>query len=103
MANLWNSPEKADWKASALAIGSSSLYVGRGSCLVALAQETGCRKPADKPNFVISTGFRYGKKFAQLWQMKCASSFDTRKTTLDRSRIKDVVMKIPSVSYLSRV
>lgn len=60
MANLWNSPEQAQWKAGALAIGSSEACMlgGVAAWLRWRKQKQAQSKPFDKPNFVISTGFQ---------------------------------------------
>ena len=73
IANLWNSPEQAKWKAGALGIGSSEACMLGG---VAAWQRWKKRrqaegKPCDKPNFVISSAFQVvWEKFAQLWQIE---------------------------------
>ena len=72
MANLWNSPEQAQWKAGALAIGSSEACMlgGVAAWLRWRAKRKAQGKPYDKPNFVISTGFQVvWEKFGQLWQI----------------------------------
>ena len=73
IANLWNSPEQAKWKAGALGIGSSEACMLGG---VAAWQRWKKRriaagKPFDKPNFVISSAYQVvWEKFAQLWQIE---------------------------------
>ncbi len=73
IANLWNSPEEAKWKAGALGIGSSEACMLGG---VAAWQRWINRrkaegKPYDKPNFVISSAYQVvWEKFAQLWQIE---------------------------------
>ena len=73
IANLWNSPEQAKWKAGALGIGSSEACMLGG---VAAWQRWKKRrmaegKPVDKPNFVISSAYQVvWEKFAQLWQIE---------------------------------
>lgn len=73
IANLWNTPEQAKWKAGALGIGSSEACMLGG---VAAWQRWKKRrqaegKPCDKPNFVISSGYQVvWEKFAQLWQIE---------------------------------
>lgn len=73
IANLWNTPEQAKWKAGALGIGSSEACMLGG---VAAWQRWKKRrqaegKPCDKPNFVISSAFQVvWEKFAQLWQIE---------------------------------
>ncbi|MBQ4278554.1 MAG: glutamate decarboxylase [Rikenellaceae bacterium] len=87
MANLWNSPEKADWKAGALAIGSSEACMlgGVAAWLRWRERRKAQGKPYDKPNFVISTGFQVvWEKFAQLWQIEMRTvPLTLDKTTLD--------------------
>ncbi|MEG0700499.1 MAG: pyridoxal-dependent decarboxylase, partial [Muribaculaceae bacterium] len=73
VANLWNSPEKAQWKTGALAIGSSEACMLGG--IAAWLRWRNRRKIAgktfDKPNFVISAGFQVvWEKFATLWQIE---------------------------------
>ncbi|RHR50394.1 glutamate decarboxylase [Parabacteroides sp. AF17-28] len=73
MANLWNSPEQAKWKAGALAIGSSEACMlgGVAAWLRWRERRIAQGKPTDKPNFVISAGFQVvWEKFAQLWQIE---------------------------------
>ncbi len=73
MANLWNSPEQAQWKAGALAIGSSEACMlgGVAAWLRWRERRIAQGKPTDKPNFVISAGFQVvWEKFAQLWQIE---------------------------------
>ena len=73
MANLWNSPEQAQWKSGALAIGSSEACMlgGVAAWLRWRERRLAQGKPVDKPNFVISAGFQVvWEKFAQLWQIE---------------------------------
>ena len=73
IANLWNSPEKAKWKAGALGIGSSEACMlgGISAWLRWRKKRQQQGKPYDKPNFVISTGYQVvWEKFAQLWQVE---------------------------------
>ena len=73
VANLWNTPEQAKWKAGALAIGSSEACMlgGVAAWLRWRKKRQAAGKPVDKPNFVISTGFQVvWEKFAQLWQIE---------------------------------
>lgn len=73
IANLWNTPEQAKWKAGALGIGSSEACMLGG---VAAWQRWKNRriaqgKPYDKPNFIISSAYQVvWEKFAQLWQIE---------------------------------
>ncbi len=73
LANLWNSPEEAEWKCGALALGSSEACMlgGVAAWLRWRAKRQKQGKPTDKPNFVISAGLQVvWEKFAQLWQIE---------------------------------
>ena len=73
MANLWNSPEKAQWKTGALAIGSSEACMlgGVAAWLRWKERRQAQGKSTDKPNFIISTGYQVvWEKFADLWQIE---------------------------------
>lgn len=87
VANLWNTPEKADWKAGALAIGSSEACMlgGVAAWLRWRERRKAQNKPFDKPNFVISSGFQVvWEKFAQLWQIEMRTvPLTLEHTTLD--------------------
>lgn len=87
MANLWNSPETAKWKAGALGIGSSETCMlgGVAAWLRWRKKRIAEGKPYDKPNFVISSGFQVvWEKFAQLWQIEMRQvPLTLDKTTLD--------------------
>ncbi|MEG2606442.1 MAG: glutamate decarboxylase [Mucinivorans sp.] len=87
MANLWNTPEKAAWKAGALAIGSSEACMlgGVAAWLRWRARRKAAGKPYDKPNFVISSGFQVvWEKFGKLWQIEMREvTLSLKKTTLD--------------------
>lgn len=87
MAALWNSPEKADWKSGALAIGSSEACMlgGVAAWLRWRKKRKAQGKPFDKPNFVISAGFQVvWEKFAQLWQIEMRTvPLSLEKTTLE--------------------
>ena len=54
VANLWNTPEQAKWKAGALAIGSSEACMlgGVAAWLRWRKKRQAAGKPVDKPNFV---------------------------------------------------
>lgn len=76
MANLWNTPEKNEWKAGALAIGSSEACML--GALAALkrwqVRRKNAGKPIDKPNLVISTAYQIvWQKFCSFWnvEMRC--------------------------------
>ena len=87
VANLWNTPEQAQWKAGALAIGSSEACMlgGVAAWLRWRERRQAQGKPVDKPNFVISAGFQVvWEKFAQLWQIEMRQvPLTLEKTTLD--------------------
>lgn len=87
MANLWNSPEKADWKAGAVAIGSSEACMlgGVAAWLRWRKRRQDAGKPFDKPNFVISAGMQVvWEKFGKLWQIEMREvALTMEKTTLD--------------------
>ena len=73
VANMWNSPEKAEWKTGALGIGSSEACMlgGVAAWLRWRARRKAAGKPFDKPNLVMSTGFQVvWEKFCQLWQIE---------------------------------
>ncbi len=73
IANLWNTPEKGEWKSGAVGIGSSEACMLGGVAAWLrwrkLRAEQG--KPFDKPNLVMSTAFQVvWEKFCQLWQIE---------------------------------
>ncbi|MBQ2417624.1 MAG: glutamate decarboxylase [Alistipes sp.] len=73
IANLWNSPEKAEWKAGALGIGSSEACMlgGVAALLRWKAKRKKEGKSCDKPNLVMSTAFQVvWEKFCQLWDVE---------------------------------
>ena len=73
LANLWNTPEQARWKAGAVAIGSSEACMlgGVAAWLRWRDRRKAQGKPFDKPNFVISSAYQIvWEKFAQLWQIE---------------------------------
>ncbi len=73
LANLWNSPEDAEWKTGALAGGSSEACMlgGVAAWLRWRDARKAAGKPYDKPNFVISSGLQVvWEKFAMLWQIE---------------------------------
>lgn len=87
MANLWNTPEKAEWKAGALAIGSSEACMlgGVAAWLRWRKRRQQAGKPFDKPNFVISAGLQVvWEKFSKLWQIEMRTvPLTLEKPTLD--------------------
>lgn len=87
VANLWNSPEKREWKTGALAIGSSEACMlgGVAAWLRWKDKRKAAGKPYDKPNFVISSGMQVvWEKFSQLWQIEMRMvPLTLEKTTLD--------------------
>lgn len=73
MANLWNTPETAKWKAGALAIGSSEACMLGGLAALKRWKERRKKagKPYDKPNIVISTAYQVvWEKFATFWDVE---------------------------------
>lgn len=87
VANLWNTPEKNEWKCGALAIGSSEACMlgGVAAWIRWRKRQEQQGKPFDKPNFVISSAFQVvWEKFAQLWQIEMRTVPITSKNpTLD--------------------
>lgn len=73
LADLWNSPEKGDWKTGALGIGSSEACMlgGVAAWLRWREKRQKAGKPCDKPNLVISAAYQVvWEKFCQLWQIE---------------------------------
>lgn len=73
VANMWNSPEKAEWKAGAVGIGSSEACMlgGVAAWLRWRERRKAEGKPYDKPNLVMSTAYQVvWEKFCQLWQIE---------------------------------
>ena len=73
VANMWNSPEKAEWKAGAVGIGSSEscMLGGVAAWLRWRERRKAAGKPYDKPNLVMSTAYQVvWEKFCQLWQIE---------------------------------
>lgn len=87
MANLWNTPEKNEWKSGAVAIGSSEACMlgGVAAWLRWRKRRQMAGKPFDKPNFVMSSGLQIvWDKFAKLWQIELrVVPLTLGKTTLD--------------------
>ena len=73
VANMWNSPEKNEWKTGAVGIGSSEACMlgGVAAWLRWRARRKREGKPFDKPNLVMSTAYQVvWEKFCQLWQIE---------------------------------
>lgn len=87
VANMWNSPEKAEWKTGAVGIGSSEACMlgGVAAWLRWRDRRRAQGKPYDKPNLVMSTAYQVvWEKFCQLWQIEMRTVPITREhTTLD--------------------
>lgn len=87
VANMWNSPEKADWKTGAVGIGSSEACMlgGVAAWLRWRKRRKDAGKPYDKPNLVMSTAYQVvWEKFCQLWQIEMRTVPITHKNpTLD--------------------
>ena len=87
VANMWNSPEKAEWKTGAVGIGSSEACMlgGVAAWLRWRERRKDAGKPYDKPNLVMSTAYQVvWEKFCQLWQIEMRTVPITHKhPTLD--------------------
>ena len=87
VANMWNTPEKGDWKTGALGIGSSEACMlgGVAAWLRWRERRKSEGKPYDKPNLVMSTAYQIvWEKFCQLWQIEMRTVPITHKNpTLD--------------------
>ena len=73
VANMWNSPEKNEWKTGAVGIGSSEACMlgGVAAWLRWRERRKAAGKPYDKPNLVMSTAYQVvWEKFCQLWQIE---------------------------------
>jgi glutamate decarboxylase len=73
VANMWNSPEKSEWKTGAVGIGSSEACMlgGVAAWLRWRDHRKAEGKPYDKPNLVMSTAYQVvWEKFCQLWQIE---------------------------------
>ena len=73
VANMWNTPEKGDWKTGAVGIGSSEACMlgGVAAWLRWRERRKAEGKPYDKPNLVMSTAYQVvWEKFCQLWQIE---------------------------------
>ncbi len=87
VANMWNTPEKSEWKSGALGIGSSEACMlgGVAAWLRWRDRRKKEGKPYDSPNLVMSAGFQVvWEKFCQLWQIEMRTVPLTMKSpTLD--------------------
>lgn len=84
VANMWHSPENAEWKAGAVGIGSSEACMlgGVAAWLRWRERRKADGKPYDKPNLVMSTAYQVvWEKFCQLWQIEMRTVPITRKHT----------------------
>lgn len=73
IANLWNTPEKNEWKTGAVGIGSSEACMlgGVAAWLRWRNRRKAQGKPCDKPNLVMSAAYQVvWEKFCQLWQIE---------------------------------
>ena len=73
VANMWNTPEKSEWKTGAVGIGSSEACMlgGVAAWLRWRERRKAEGKPFDKPNLVMSTAYQVvWEKFCQLWQIE---------------------------------
>ena len=87
VANMWNTPEKHEWKTGAVGIGSSEACMlgGVAAWLRWRERRKAEGKPYDKPNLVMSTAYQVvWEKFAQLWQIEMRTvPLSSEKLTLD--------------------
>ena len=90
VANMWNSPEKSQWKTGAVGIGSSEACMlgGVAAWLRWRERRKAEGKPCDKPNLVMSTAYQVvWEKFCQLWQIEMRTVPITHKNpTLDKEK-----------------
>ena len=73
VANMWNTPEKSEWKTGAVGIGSSEACMlgGVAAWLRWRGRRKAAGKPYDKPNLVMSTAYQVvWEKFCQLRQIE---------------------------------
>ena len=73
VANMWHSPEKAEWKTGAVGIGSSEACMlgGVAAWLRWRERRKAAGKPYDKPNLIMSSAYQVvWEKFCQLWQIE---------------------------------
>lgn len=94
VANMWHSPEKAEWKTGAVGIGSSEACMlgGVAAWLRWRERRKAQGKPYDKPNLVMSTAYQVvWEKFCQLWQIEMRTVPVTREhITLDIEKAIDM-------------
>ena len=87
VANMWNTPEKGDWKTGAVGIGSSEACMlgGVAAWLRWRERRKAAGKPYDRPNLVMSSAYQVvWEKFCQLWQIEMRTVPLTRENpTLD--------------------
>jgi glutamate decarboxylase len=87
VANMWHSPEEAEWKTGAVGIGSSEACMlgGVAAWLRWRERRKAAGKPYDKPNLIMSTAYQVvWEKFCQLWQIEMRTIPITQKhPTLD--------------------
>ena len=82
VANMWHTPEEAEWKTGAVGIGSSEACMlgGVAAWLRWRERRKAEGKPYDKPNLVMSTAYQVvWEKFCQLWQIEMRTVPITRK------------------------
>ena len=73
VANMWNTPEQAEWKTGAVGIGSSEACMlgGVAAWLRWRERRKAAGKSFDKPNLIISSAYQVvWEKFCQLWQIE---------------------------------
>ena len=73
VANMWNTPEQAEWKTGAVGIGSSEACMlgGVAAWLRWRDRRKAEGKPYNNPNLVMSTAYQVvWEKFCQLWQIE---------------------------------
>jgi len=90
IANLWHTPEKAEWKTGAVGIGSSEACMlgGVAAWLRWRERRKAEGKPYQNPNLVISSAYQVvWEKFCQLWQVELRTVPVTlRQPSLDVSK-----------------
>ena len=87
VANMWNTPEKNEWKTGAVGIGSSEACMlgGVAAWLRWRKRRKDEGKPYDRPNLVTSTAYQVvWEKFCQLWQIEMRTvPISNERPTLD--------------------